>query len=242
MAEKKKILSRAAAKAAPEKPRGGDDRTSTRTRIRTRVREWGGWIKRQSSAVWKWLKRQDKLVFFNIILLALVIVMLCVMMRNVRRQSSPQVLRTPPSQAVRNAPRAGVAEQRLLPNRPTIIISRKAQAPIRRERKVIKRQRPVVPEPVVINKIRGTIIIDGKGRAVKPLKPDTEIGGNLILQNIGVYLLPCGIKIGGDLLLRNVRELKFCGAFDIAGNIRVSRNSSFGALPKGAKLGGQILF
>jgi hypothetical protein len=87
----------------------------------------------------------------------------------------------------------------------------------------------------------GDIIIDG----IKPsdkLSSGIKINGKVYLQNMRKYTLPCDIHIEGDLLLRNVEMLKFCGDFTITGNIYISRNSSFGPIPKTAKLGGQIIF
>jgi hypothetical protein len=81
------------------------------------------------------------------------------------------------------------------------------------------------------------------------MRPMTTVNGNLILQNLRIYTLPCGTRIDGDLLLRNVHQLRFCvsdqaniQSFAIRGNIYVSSNSSFGPLPKNAHLGGQVIF
>ena len=38
-----------------------------------------------------------------------------------------------------------------------------------------------------------------------------------------------------------VDKLSFCGAFTVNGNIYVNRQSSFGPLPKGTKINGQII-
>ncbi|HOY47332.1 MAG TPA: hypothetical protein PLZ05_01875 [Alphaproteobacteria bacterium] len=87
----------------------------------------------------------------------------------------------------------------------------------------------------------GDVIVDGTKPSEK-LKCGTSIKGNLYLQNMRKYTLPCGLHIEGNLLLRNVEMLQFCGDFTITGNIYVSRNSSFGPIPKTARLGGQIIF
>ena len=69
-----------------------------------------------------------------------------------------------------------------------------------------------------------------------------KINGNLIIQNMRKYTLPCGMKINGHLFVRNVARLHFCGEFTVNGNIYVNRESSFGALPDGTKINGQIIF
>lgn len=87
----------------------------------------------------------------------------------------------------------------------------------------------------------GDIIIDGI-KTKEKLSCGVSINGNLYLQNMRKYTLPCDTHIEGNLFLRNVELLKFCGDFTITGDIYVSRNSSFGPIPKTARLGGQIIF
>lgn len=97
-----------------------------------------------------------------------------------------------------------------------------------------------LPEPMFI-KIDGDVIIDGtKGNARLP--QHTKINGDLILQNMASFTLPCGIKINGNLMVRNVKTLNFCGCFAVRGNIYVSSNSSFGPIPRGAYINGQVIF
>ncbi|MDR1206978.1 MAG: hypothetical protein LBK26_01010 [Rickettsiales bacterium] len=70
----------------------------------------------------------------------------------------------------------------------------------------------------------------------------TRIYGNLFLQNARYYTLPCGVVIDGDIYLRNMGQVRFCGEFTVRGNIYVSHNSSFGPIPRNARLGGQVIF
>lgn len=86
----------------------------------------------------------------------------------------------------------------------------------------------------------GNIIIDSRSAGAL-LQNKTQIKGNLYLQNMHKYVLPCGIKINGSLYLRDVNKLQFCGDFTITGNIYVSPRSSFGPIPKTARLGGQVI-
>lgn len=88
----------------------------------------------------------------------------------------------------------------------------------------------------------GDIIIDGRDPNGNRLGSMTTIRGNVFLQNMHTYALPCGIKIDGNLLIRNVGMLRFCGCFEVTGNIYVSSKSSFGPMPYGSRLGGQIIF
>lgn len=89
-------------------------------------------------------------------------------------------------------------------------------------------------------KIYGDVIIESREEAVV-LQNGAHIRGNLYLQNMYKYVLPCDIKIEGNLFLRDLGILHFCGKFDITGNIYVTPNSSFGPIPKNAYLGGQII-
>lgn len=86
----------------------------------------------------------------------------------------------------------------------------------------------------------GDTIIDGMLPGEK-LSNGTQIMGNVYLQNMRRYSLPCNINIEGDLFIRNVGMLKFCGTFTITGNIYVSPNSSFGPIPGDARIGGQVI-
>ena len=89
-------------------------------------------------------------------------------------------------------------------------------------------------------KIHGDVIIETRSEAAV-LKNNAEINGNLYLQRMHKYILPCGIKINGNLFLRDLHMLEFCGDFTVTGNIYVSPRSSFGPLPYGARIGGQVI-
>ena len=86
----------------------------------------------------------------------------------------------------------------------------------------------------------GDIIIDNRGDA-KLLNNGSRINGNLYLQNMRKYVLPCGIQINGNMFIRDVTMLQFCGEFEVTGNIYVSPRSSFGPIPGNARLGGQVI-
>ena len=88
--------------------------------------------------------------------------------------------------------------------------------------------------------INGDIVLENNQEA-KILANGTRINGNVYLQNMYKYVLPCNVTIRGNLFLRNVGMLQFCGDFNVTGNIYVSPQSSFGPLPRRAKIGGQII-
>lgn len=89
-------------------------------------------------------------------------------------------------------------------------------------------------------KLYGDIIIESRAESVM-LKNGSHIRGNLYLQRMRKYVLPCNVVIEGNLFLRDVNMLQFCGPFTITGNIYVSPKSSFGPIPYNARLGGQVI-
>lgn len=92
----------------------------------------------------------------------------------------------------------------------------------------------------VKNVMYGDIIVDSRG-AASMLKEVDTVKGNLYLQNMRKYTLPCNMNIEGNLFLRDVNMLQFCGDFTVTGNIYVSPRSSFGPIPRTARLGGQVI-
>ncbi len=92
----------------------------------------------------------------------------------------------------------------------------------------------------VNNRFWGDVIIDSRGAGAM-LQNGAQVNGNLYLQNMRKYTLPCDIRINGNLFLRDVNMLQFCGDFIITGNIYVSPRSSFGPIPKTARLGGHVI-
>ncbi len=102
--------------------------------------------------------------------------------------------------------------------------------------------RRVTPRPVirVSHPTMGTTTIAGGISGQKLINGD-KIDGNLYLENLRKYTLPCGLYVNGDLFVRNVGILKFCGQFVVTGNIYVTCSSSFGPIPRRAKIGGKII-
>ena len=73
------------------------------------------------------------------------------------------------------------------------------------------------------------------------LQNGAHVRGNLYIQDLRKYTLPCNIVIDGNLILRDVNMLNFCGDFTVRGNIYVSPRSSFGPVPSTARIGGQVI-
>ncbi|MBR4806465.1 MAG: hypothetical protein IKZ64_01445 [Alphaproteobacteria bacterium] len=90
------------------------------------------------------------------------------------------------------------------------------------------------------NNLYGDVIIESRGEAIA-IQNGTHIHGSLYLQRMRKYVLPCNVVIDGNLFLRDLNLLQFCGEFTVRGNIYVSPTSSFGPIPYKARVGGQII-
>ena len=108
--------------------------------------------------------------------------------------------------------------------------------PVKRtEVEIVKKQ-----TAVKANRFWGDVIVDSRASGAM-LQNKSQVNGNLYLQNMRKYVLPCDIEINGNLFLRDVNMLQFCGDFVVTGNIYVSPRSSFGPIPKTARVGGHVV-
>ena len=201
-------------------------------------------IARVVRRIWAWICRIDLIGLVNLTLLVAIIVlftMLIVDIVRARRTPNVVVIEQPvAATVVKPTPRRPV---QAAPT-PTLPIKRTAN-------------REYVATPVSVTNVKpcqatirqtarmgrdlyGDIIIDHRDSATILRSGDT-VRGNLYLQNMRKYTLPCGIRIEGNLFLRDVNMVQFCGAFTVTGNIYVSPKSSFGPLPRTARLGGQVI-
>ncbi|MCL2758505.1 MAG: hypothetical protein FWE64_04285 [Alphaproteobacteria bacterium] len=152
------------------------------------------------------------------------------------------VVAMPLQRVVRPATAKAVPQPTARPVRPARVTPTDKPAKPR-PKHLTPRAHGVAPEPLVAQTwSHGDTIVDGEYPGTVTLAPGAGIRGNLILQNHRRYTLPCGIHVKGNLLLRNVGQLRFCDDFTITGNIYVSRDSSFGPIPRSARLGGNVIF
>jgi len=238
--------------AASKKTRRGAKRTSRWTRA-WEIICWGPrMIARGARALWTWIRSIDLIGLVNLTLLIAIIAlfsMLIIDVINCRRARVVVIAPDAPVIATQTAtkPVPTPVQRRVSPrpNRVTLPIARDEQT-----RKMVAEPINVVPvkkcEVAVRqvaksdNDIYGDTIIDSRGAATV-LQNGTRVNGNLYLQNMRKYTLPCGVVIRGNLFLRDVNMLQFCGDFTVTGNIYVSPRSSFGPIPRTARLGGQVI-
>ena len=140
------------------------------------------------------------------------------------------VVARPVKPVTHTLPMARNSKTREVINEPIVV------APAKPCPKLVNQIAVVKPE----NRIMGDVVIDTR-RAASVIEHNTNIQGNLYLQNMRKYTLPCGVRVDGNLFLRDVNVLQFCGEFTVTGNIYVSPRSSFGPIPANARLGGYVI-
>lgn len=188
------------------------------------------------SAVWKWLCGINIVGLINLTLLLAIIILFSILIidfKNCHRTSrivnAPATATKVESTARKNT---DTTSQDLTQNQNTasepvhVVGAKPSTSPVLRAHRT--------------GAIYGDIIIESHGEAII-LKNNAHIRGNLYLQRMRKYVLPCGVRIEGNLFLRDLHMLQFCGPFTITGNIYVSPRSSFGPIPKNSYLGGQII-
>ena len=200
---------------------------------------------------WSWVRSIDLIGLVNITLLSSIIVLFSMLIIDLTGINNKPVViiannSSATSQQVQvsndSAPRA--VRERISNNVNTLPLKRDSQ------RQYIGKTinvTNVAPDKVAIkqtarvsNVMYGDVIIDSRGAATM-IKAGDVIKGNLFLQHMRKYTLPCGVRIEGDLYLRDMGLLQFAGEFTVTGNIYVTPNSSFGPLPGTARIGGQVI-
>ncbi|MCL2537875.1 MAG: hypothetical protein FWF34_02880 [Alphaproteobacteria bacterium] len=213
-------------------------------------------------AIWNWLRRQSWVTLINLALLLVVIILVSMMICRTVGNSCSKVRTNTISAAVgvsktADAPAPTVVDvparvtidptkDQLTISVPLTQIGKPVAEAMAAKQNVATRPAPTPvreKRPLVANVERhGDTIVDGtRGADSRPVA-GANIRGNLYLQNMRQYTLPCNVRVEGDLYLRNVNMMRFCGPFTVTGNIYVSANSSFGPIPANGRLGGQVIF
>lgn len=204
--------------------------------------------------IWNWIANINMGALLNVTLLVSIIVLFTLLIIDLRKGANasdneillnsnrPIVLRPLDNQ------NANSATPRVVP-RPKKI----ATLPIKHDNTTRKASaQPIqvakTPEnPVAVaqvakqgNNAYGPVVIDHYDMR-NVVKNGAHIQGDLYIQDMRKYTLPCDIVIDGNLFLRDVNMLNFCGDFTVRGNIYVSPRSSFGPVPSTARIGGQVI-
>ena len=210
-------------------------------------------------AIWNWLKSIDVVGMINLTLLVIIILLftsLIVDFVRCRRCPATRVVNTPEEVVVVSGKRESVNvankqdDGRKVTKRvfnTTLPLKADKKTNIKPKLKTVGVAKPEIVKEASFaadelpqQTLSGDVIVD-----ISPASPilsnGVKVNGNLIIQNMRRYTLPCDAKINGHLFIRNVERLYFCGSFTVNGNIYVNRQSSFGALPNGTKINGQII-
>ncbi len=199
-------------------------------------------------AVWRWICCIDLIGLVNITLLCAIIVLFSMLIMDfvgynkkpvviIKQNPVPEINVCADNHEQKNIVRS-VKKVVSLPmerdihggliNEPVIIKSQKIDPVVERQTARVGRN------------MYGDIIIDSDG-AAPILRAGDVVNGNLYIQHIRKFILPRGVVVRGNLFLRNLGMLQFAGEFTVTGNIYVTPDSSFGPIPRNARIGGQVI-
>lgn len=219
------------------------------------------WLWRQlchiCRAIWNWLKSIDIVGMINLTLLVAIIVLFSALINNVIccNKCDKNVAYIRKDAGATQITNKNVVDNRrvvkrqfstVLPVKP-VVIDANANTTIRPQIRTIGVKKPEIvrelslPSNELPKQVLGGDVIIERHPASPILSNGVRVDGNLYIQNMNKYTIPCDAKINGHLFIRNVNKLKFCGKFTVNGNIYVNRESSFGPLPDGTKINGQII-
>ena len=190
---------------------------------------------------WKWVRGIDLIGLTNTTLLVAIIVLFSMLIIDIVGSNRKQVVVVAKPVPVTTPEQITVTEESATKPIMLPIAKNKTQqtvnvVPVKvSEVKIIKKQTARQGKTLM-----GDVVIDSRGAGAM-LQYGTQVNGNLYLQNMRKYVLPCNIRINGNLFLRDVNMLQFCGDFVVTGNIYVSPRSSFGPIPKTARVGGHVV-
>lgn len=202
------------------------------------------------NVVWNWLKNINIVGMINLTLLVAIIVLFLSLIADFVNCN-----KCDKSTRLNNTNDIALAQQKASSNRRVVQRKYNTTLPVKidKQTNIKPKIRTIgVKKPKIIRelslpakelpkqKLYGDVIVD-----ITPASPilsnGVRIDGNLFIQNIRKYTIPCGAKINGNLFVRNVDKLSFCGEFTVNGNVYVNRQSSFGPIPRNAKIRGQII-
>jgi len=222
--------------------------------IKKRIAKIITWPCRACRALWNWLKSIDVIGMINLTLLVVIIMLLCVLVSDFTRCRKVSVANSEFANRVESVDMSG-KKQSATDSRKVVKRTFKTTLPAKADEQTNikpKFKTVGVAKPQIIKELSfpaeelpnqvlsGDVIVDNYPSS-PVLSNGVKINGNLIIQNMRKYTIPCDAKINGNLFIRNVAKVNFCGKFKVNGNVYVNRESGFGALPDGTKINGQII-
>jgi len=205
-------------------------------------------------AIWNWLKSIDIVGMINLTLLVAIIVLFLSLISNFvccKKASQKVVANNVATTQIAKGADASDRKvvKRKYSNASATVLPVKAdtETNIRPQIRTIGVEKPEVvvelstPAAELPQQVLSGDVIVERAPNSPILSNGVKIDGNLFIQNMRKYTIPCDAKINGHLFIRNVQKLNFCGKFKVNGNVYVNRESSFGAFPEGTKINGQII-
>ena len=202
-------------------------------------------------AIWNWLKSIDIVGMINLTLLVIIIILFTSLIVDFVRCSGCKC--NHPANRVDNvtivSEKAPVDNRKVIQrNFKTVLpVKADAQTNIKPKIKTIGLKKPQVVKELSLpaedlpqQTLSGDVVVDNLPSS-PVLYNGVKINGNLYIQNMRKYTLPCDAKINGHLIIRNVNKLSFCGGFTVNGNIYVNRESAFGPIPDNTRIRGKII-
>jgi hypothetical protein len=200
--------------------------------------------------LWNWIAKINLVALLNFALLISIIVLFSLLIIDLRKHANADnveiITQKTATTEIAKTAKPVVKPRMATPRKVTTLPVKRDQVsrkPVAQPIQVAKvKANPVAIKQVAIKNqsILGDTVIDHHDMT-KVLKNGTHVRGNLYIQDLRKYTLPCDIVIDGNLFLRDVNLLNFCGDFTVRGNIYVSPRSSFGPVPSTARIGGQVL-
>ncbi|MBR3510757.1 MAG: hypothetical protein IKN73_01710 [Alphaproteobacteria bacterium] len=211
-------------------------------------------ICRVCNKVWNWLKSINIIGMINLTLLVAIMV-LCSSLVNDYIRSDRFYTAATAAQVQRD--NMNIAKKAAVNNTNRKVVKRKfnttlpmkadPETNIKPQIKVVGVKKPMIVKELSFpaselpkQNLGGDVVIDSF-RDTTVLSNGVKVNGNLFIQNMRKYTLPCDAEINGNLFIRNVDHLRFCGGFTVKGNIYVNRQSAFGPIPDNAKITGQVI-
>lgn len=199
--------------------------------------------------LWNWIAGINLVALLNLALLVSIIVLFSLLIIDLRKgaNASDSEIMIEKNTAAASTTQPVVKPRTVTPRKVTSLPVKRdvvTNKPVATPIKVAQvKQNPVAIKQVAIieeKTVLGDTVIDHHDMT-SVLPNGAHIRGNLYIQDLRKYTLPCNIVIDGNLILRDVNLLNFCGDFTVRGNIYVSPRSSFGPVPSTARIGGQVI-
>lgn len=208
-------------------------------------------------AIWNWLKSIDIVGMINLTLLVAIIVLFLslisdfVCCKNSSQKIVSNNVETTQTTKIADSQNRRVVKRKYS-NATTTVLPVRVDNQVQPENTKVQIRTVGVKKPEVVaelatpaeelpQQVLGGDVIVERAPNSPVLSNGARIDGNLFIQNMNKYTIPCDVKINGHLFIRNVQKLNFCGKIKVNGNVYVNRESAFGPFPEGTKINGQII-